>query len=153
MPAEVRYDRDLKPNEKILFSEILALSSKKGYCFASNKHLADLMNAKTGTISMWLNNLEKKKFIKIKNDKERHIYIKKDLRYLSNSYSIFIEEGYDKNRKGIRYLSKYINNIINNKLLNIYKLGSGSSKKTEIESDRAYLKYNKKEIEEMLNED
>ena len=102
MPAEVRYDRDLKPIEKILFSEILALSSKKGYCFASNKHLADLMNAKTGTISMWLNNLEKKKFIKIKMTKKGIFTLRKTfdiyrivIRYLSKRGTIKIERVFD----------------------------------------------------------
>ncbi|MCT7677542.1 MAG: hypothetical protein N4R78_01375 [Lactobacillus iners] len=32
LSASVRYDKDLNANEKILFSEITALSNKYGYC-------------------------------------------------------------------------------------------------------------------------
>ena len=32
MPAEIRLDKRLSPFDKILYSDILTLSSKKGYC-------------------------------------------------------------------------------------------------------------------------
>ena len=36
LPAAVRYDKNLKPNEKLLFAEISALTNVTGYCYASN---------------------------------------------------------------------------------------------------------------------
>ena len=36
IPATVRYDNMLKSAEKVLYSEITALASKNGYCFAQN---------------------------------------------------------------------------------------------------------------------
>ena len=44
IPANVRYDNDLKPNEKLMFGEITALSNKNGYCTATNAYFAKLYN-------------------------------------------------------------------------------------------------------------
>ena len=40
LPANVRYDKRLKPMEKILYTEITALANKKGYCYATNSYFA-----------------------------------------------------------------------------------------------------------------
>ena len=83
IPADVRYDDGLKANEKLLYSEITALSNKKGYCWSENKYFADLYNVKKGTVSGWVSNLEKKGYIRTrliyqkgsKQVSERRIYI------------------------------------------------------------------------------
>ena len=43
LPADVRYDKELKANEKILYSEITSLMNKDGYCYASNKYFSELL--------------------------------------------------------------------------------------------------------------
>ena len=43
--ADVRYDERLKPNEKLLYSEITALSNKYGYCTATNSYFSKLYRA------------------------------------------------------------------------------------------------------------
>ena len=42
LPSSVRYDENLKANEKILYSEISVLCNKNGYCYASNDYFANL---------------------------------------------------------------------------------------------------------------
>ena len=66
LPAEVRYSKDLSPSAKILYAEISALTNKNGKCYAQNCYFAELYNAKKGTVSRWISQLEKHKFIKIK---------------------------------------------------------------------------------------
>ena len=36
LPAAVRYDKNLKPSEKLLYAEIVGLTNVKGYCYASS---------------------------------------------------------------------------------------------------------------------
>ena len=66
MPAYVRYDKDLKPNEKLLYSEITALSNKFGYCTASNNYFAPLYDVSKETVSRWISHLKKKGYIQVK---------------------------------------------------------------------------------------
>ena len=78
---EVRYNKNLKPIEKIVFAEITALSNLKGYCFATNDYLANLYDVDSCTISRYISHLEKLSLIRceyIKEGqiiKERRIYI------------------------------------------------------------------------------
>ena len=65
LTASVRYDKDLTPNAKLLYSEITALSNKKGKCWASNGYFAELYNVSKITISRWVNQLAKKGFINV----------------------------------------------------------------------------------------
>lgn len=80
LTASVRYDKDLNANEKILFSEITALSNKYGYCTASNKYFSNLFQADERSIRRWISNLKQHGYIKmnlITKDKEiiaRRIY-------------------------------------------------------------------------------
>ncbi len=95
LTADVRYDKELKANEKLLFSEITALANKYGYCTASNGYLADLYGVKKTTISHWLIHLKEKNYISIeieRNDKKeivsRKIYpISTPIAQKSNRYS------------------------------------------------------------------
>lgn len=78
--ANVRYDRELKANEKLLFSEITALANKSGYCTATNGYFAPLYDVTKTTISNWINDLKEKGYVKVffqKNGKQiigRKIY-------------------------------------------------------------------------------
>ena len=57
IPEKVRYDNRLSAMEKIIYGEVVALSKKHGYCFASNKYFADLYDVTTVSVSRWINNL------------------------------------------------------------------------------------------------
>lgn len=95
LTADVRYDKELKANEKLLFSEITALANKYGYCTASNGYLADLYGVKKTTVSHWLIHLKEKNYISIeieRNDKKeiisRKIYpISTPIAQKNNRYS------------------------------------------------------------------
>ena len=83
LPANVRYDKNLKPMEKIMYSELTALCNKNGYCNATNSYFAELYEVSKNTVSLWIGDLEKAGYIKTKliyepgtkNIKERRIFI------------------------------------------------------------------------------
>lgn len=82
IPATVRYDKKLKPAEKLLYGEITALANKNGYCFAQNRYFAELYDVSIGTVSKWISHLQKLGYILIiieRNEKNeiisRKIYI------------------------------------------------------------------------------
>ena len=52
LTAEVRYNKDLTPNAKLLFAEITALENMNGQCFASNRYFADLYGKSKTSISL-----------------------------------------------------------------------------------------------------
>ncbi|MCA9326758.1 helix-turn-helix domain-containing protein [Candidatus Saccharibacteria bacterium] len=68
LPANVRYSPDLRPMEKIMFTEITALSNKDGYCSASNSYFAELYEVDPKTVGRWIRNLEKHGFVEIDQD-------------------------------------------------------------------------------------
>ncbi|EFP61845.1 helix-turn-helix domain-containing protein [Erysipelotrichaceae bacterium AF15-26LB] len=85
LPAAVRYDDDLSSSAKIIYTEITALASQKGYCFASNRYFADIFKVSISTVSRWIHQLEEKGYIRCEYLKEgahvncRKIYIEQTL--------------------------------------------------------------------------
>lgn len=65
LTANVRYDKNLKANEKLLFSEITALSNKYGYCTASNRYFAELYQVTDRVIRKWISDLAQLGYLKI----------------------------------------------------------------------------------------
>ena len=70
IPASVRYDSNLKANEKLLYAEITSLTQKTGYCWSSNKYFAELYNVDIATISRWINNLIDNDYLGVKYEKD-----------------------------------------------------------------------------------
>ena len=133
LPANVRYDKNLKPMEKILYTEISSLTNKDGYCYATNSYFSKLYEVHKNTVGAWINNLEKQGYIKTvliykkgtKEIIERRIYInqkidtpinenvdtyqQKDLEPINEKVDTPINENIEDN-----------NTSINNKINNIY---------------------------------
>ena len=92
LTADVRYSKELSDFEKLLFSEISALTQKDGYCTASNAWLASLYGKTKETISRCISKLKKLGFIEVVevwNDKKEVILRKV---YLLTKTSAGIDE-------------------------------------------------------------
>jgi len=131
IPANVRYDENLKDKAKLLYGEITSLSDKNGYCYASNKYFADLYKVSTRTITELISSLVKQDYIQIKyeykkNTKQiiqRKIYLwKKTSIPLEKYFYTPLEENFQDNNTSINNINKNIkeNENIDLDLLNDY---------------------------------
>ena len=122
IPADVRYDKRLKANEKLMFGEITCLSNKLGYCFSSNNYFAELYDVTPQAISGWIKNLEKCGYITCEylhngtEIKERRIRIVKDTNSTNDEKgnSTKLEKGINKSLKGYKQNFKDNNTSNNN---------------------------------------
>ena len=57
LSADVRYDKKITPNAKLLYAEITALTNQKGYCWSSNSYFAELYGVSNTSISKWISQL------------------------------------------------------------------------------------------------
>ena len=128
IPANVRYDKNLSANAKLLYGEITALCNEKGYCWATNEYFASLYNTSEKTITRWISNLKDSEYIDTKIEtfryedgtvkKIRYIFLDKNV---INQIDTFDINHTDKNvlnhtDKNVPYNNTIINNtIINNK--------------------------------------
>lgn len=102
IPATILFNNQIEPNEKLLYAMLTSLASKEGFCFASNKYLAERLNVKANTVSSWITDLKRKGYIIVEivrsdNNEiiQRKIYIN-DVPYMINKghpSTINIEEG------------------------------------------------------------
>lgn len=65
IPAKVRYDKELRPNAKLLYAEISALADSRGYCWASNEYLGQLFGLATRTIQELVAGLTEKGYVEV----------------------------------------------------------------------------------------
>ena len=135
LPADVRYDKRLKPMEKILYSEITSLTNKEGYCYAQNSYFAELYEVHKNTISTWITHLVEVGYLRLKinyyegtkNIKERRLYISTPINknidtpinenvdtYQSKSLDPINENIDTPINENVEDNSKYINNKFNN---------------------------------------
>ena len=64
IPAEVRYNKKLTPNSKLLYAEITALCNMNGKCTASTQYFCRLYEVSRVSIQKWLKTLEDNNYIK-----------------------------------------------------------------------------------------
>lgn len=108
IPADVRYDKELTANAKLLYGEISALCSKNGKCWATNGYFAKLYNTTPRTISKWITSLISKGYIYSELDMDAG---KRTLKICMNFFS-GVEENFQQNNININ------NTRINNKNIN-----------------------------------
>ena len=129
IPAEVRYDNDLRANEKLFFGEIVALSNTTGVCNASNSYFANLYNVVPSAISKWIKDLEEKQYISVEYIKKGNEIIERKITITGiHKYDkVFtkVVEGYSQKNRGYSQKLKenniYINNTSINNIKEIYK--------------------------------
>ena len=63
IPADVRYNKKLTPNAKLLYAEITALCNMNGKCTASTQYFCRLYEVSRASIQNWLKLLEKNGYI------------------------------------------------------------------------------------------
>lgn len=65
VPAPVRHDKTLSATAKLIYAEISALATKRGYCWAENDYFATLYDLSVRTISGLISKLAKKKYVTV----------------------------------------------------------------------------------------
>ena len=145
LTSDVRYCPDLSAQEKLLYAEITALTSKDGVCFAGNKYFADLYNLSTVTISRQISALEKAGFIKIDYEKsgakvkKRLITINKNVNGKAQTVNKNVNRTINKNVKenNINILTLQDNNNISQDAKDCVALFIEQLKKTNPKVDRS----------------
>lgn len=127
IPANVRYDKDLAPNAKLLYGEITALCNEKGYCWASNQYFADLYHSSISAVQKWVSALVKKGYINLelvykegtKQILQRKLYITPGVNIYTTSHKNLYDPGVKNyTTPGVNICvdnNKDINNTFNNK--------------------------------------
>lgn len=99
IPADVRYDNSLRPNEKMFYGEITTLTQKNGECWASNNYFANLYNVKPNAISNWVKHLKENGYINVKYEYKGK-EIEKRIITIVERYSREMKEVFTRDEKG-----------------------------------------------------
>ena len=125
IPANVRYDKDLTPNAKLLYGEITALCNDKGFCWATNEYFAELYNVSKISVSNWVSALVKKGYI------SSEIIYKEGTKEILNRYLSLVKYPIKENfNRGIKENFKDNNTYINNTINNIKEESNKEEKET-----------------------
>ena len=71
IPTEILENKEIPPNAKILYGEIMALTKKRGHCFATNKYIASRLGLSTTSVPSLLRKLKDFGLISIKIQKSK----------------------------------------------------------------------------------
>lgn len=125
-------DQDIK-NDLGLLIIISSLTAEKGYCYASNRYLAELFNTTEETISRKIKRLERKKHITIEYEKCGTQIISRKIRLTKISM-----DHYQKYQWTIDENVKENNTSINNTSINKKEIYKERFKKPSLEDIKEY---------------
>lgn len=92
LTADVRYHDKLSPFDKLLYSDITALTNKNGHCNASNKYFSKVFNKSIRAISRSISTLSDNSLITTTLIRDENNEIVERKIYLNQTVSIGIEE-------------------------------------------------------------
>lgn len=121
IPANVRYDEELKLGEKMMYGEITSLTYKTGECWASNNYFANLYKVTPQAISKWIKALEHHNYITISYEKEGKLIIKRIIKLVSTDIdrvSTEVERGINSSLEGYQHRIKENTTSINTTSIN-----------------------------------
>jgi hypothetical protein len=138
--AEVRYDKNLTANAKLLYAEITALLNMNGECFATNKYFAALYNKSVVTVSKWISELIQNGYI------SSYYTYKEGTKEIDKRYLSILKGGIKENDKGgIKENFKDNNTSINNNIT--YSNNKGRFKKPTVNDIAEYCIERKNNID------
>ena len=139
IPKEIWLDERLNTIDKIILLEIDSLDSSDEGCYASNKYLANFCQCTETTISTSISKLIKLEYLEVIKFDGRKRYLKSRLSKFERQTLKNLKADF-KNFKGTIY-NNIDNNIINNKVYNIY----GEFKNVKL-TDEEYKKLEDKNL-------
>ena len=74
IPAVILHDDNITMTAKVIFAEISARSNSKGYCWPSNKNIAEALHVAVRTVSLSISSLKNIGYITVTNERGRTIY-------------------------------------------------------------------------------
>lgn len=113
IPANIRYDRSLPANAKLLYGEITALCNERGFCWAGDKYFADLYGVSKTTVQNWVKALYDRKYI------SKEIVYKEGTKEILHRYIRILEYPIQENlgtpiQENLRDNNTLINTTVNN---------------------------------------
>lgn len=142
IPANVRYDKDLCPNAKLLYGEITCLAEKEGFCWASNAYFAKLYQVSPNTASIWIQQLNAKGYIIGVIDEEagnqRKLYLPETITKNRETYH---ENNGDPITKNREHINTRVNTIKEKNMYSVEFLGFWEIYPRQTNKKGAYKKW------------
>ena len=118
------FDKEIKDELRLLIA-ISSLSAQYGYCFATNKYLADEFKTNESTISRKIKKLEEKGYLKIEYKRNGSMIIDRKI-YINELYTIIKNDNGPLSKMITAVIKSDKDNNITNKNININNNSSSS---------------------------